>query len=101
MKNNYWDDYSGIDEYSGPLQNISGSDCIGDTPYPIQTNADYYPLMSPDIKSPFVVFTQPQMDDNITEFSLDINVVFNKQMNSSVIPTLTQTSGDNLSYHNP
>jgi parallel beta-helix repeat protein len=45
---NYWSDYSGDDYYYGPDQNISGSDGIGDTPYPIQTgSADYYPFIDP------------------------------------------------------
>jgi len=42
---NYWSDYKGTDMYSGPYQNISGSDGIGDTPYIISTNnTDRYPL---------------------------------------------------------
>jgi len=45
---NYWSDYSGHDFYSGPYQNITGSDGIGDTPYIINgTNQDRYPLMHP------------------------------------------------------
>jgi len=46
---NYWDDYEGSDEFSGPGQNISGSDGLGDTPYeiPDQGNIDPYPLMTP------------------------------------------------------
>ncbi|ODS38373.1 MAG: hypothetical protein A7315_12485 [Candidatus Altiarchaeales archaeon WOR_SM1_79] len=48
---NYWSDYSGVDFYKGPNQNIPGSDGIGDTPYTnIQggTGAqDDYPLMQP------------------------------------------------------
>jgi parallel beta-helix repeat protein len=50
---NYWDDYTGVDNYSGPDQNISGSDGIGDTPYIIEgnqysgDNQDNYPLMEP------------------------------------------------------
>jgi hypothetical protein len=46
---NYWGDYTGIDEKSGPNQNQPGSDGIGDTPYiiPGGTNSDQYPLMSP------------------------------------------------------
>jgi parallel beta-helix repeat protein len=45
---NYWSDYSGIDDYSGPNQNISGSDGIGDTPYIVGENIrDNYPLMYP------------------------------------------------------
>jgi hypothetical protein len=46
---NYWSDYNGTDRYSGPGQNESGSDGMGDTPY---TNIeggsgaqDDYPLM--------------------------------------------------------
>ncbi|MCD4735730.1 MAG: right-handed parallel beta-helix repeat-containing protein, partial [Bacteroidales bacterium] len=46
---NYWGDYYGIDEYSGPEQSIPGSDGIGDTPYsvPGSGNTDAYPLMQP------------------------------------------------------
>jgi hypothetical protein len=51
---NYWSDYKGTDKYSGPYQNESGSDGIGDTPYipshsPYDTSypVDYYPLMHP------------------------------------------------------
>ena len=41
---NYWSDYTGNDTYSGPNQNITGSDGIGDTPYIINTNnRDNYP----------------------------------------------------------
>ncbi len=48
---NYWSDYSGNDIYSGPGQNKSGSDGIGDTPYSdiggTGGNPDSYPLMQP------------------------------------------------------
>jgi parallel beta-helix repeat protein len=45
---NYWSDYTGIDLYSGPYQNKTGSDGIGDTPHVInQDNIDRYPLISP------------------------------------------------------
>jgi len=45
---NYWSDYNGIDLFSGPYQNETGSDGIGDTPYAINTNnIDRYPLMQP------------------------------------------------------
>jgi parallel beta-helix repeat protein len=47
---NYWSDYMGADLYSGPNQDVPGSDGIGDTPYTyIQggTGAqDNYPLMN-------------------------------------------------------
>jgi parallel beta-helix repeat protein len=45
---NYWSDYTDVDLYSGPYQNETGSDGIGDTPYIIYgTNQDNYPLMEP------------------------------------------------------
>ncbi|MBU0498153.1 MAG: right-handed parallel beta-helix repeat-containing protein [Candidatus Thermoplasmatota archaeon] len=50
---NYWIDYTGEDLFSGPQQNISGSDGIGDIPYMIpviegKENYDNYPLMEPE-----------------------------------------------------
>jgi parallel beta-helix repeat protein len=43
---NYWSDYNGTDLQSGPYQNETGSDGIGDTAYVIGTNnRDNYPLM--------------------------------------------------------
>jgi len=45
---NYWSNYTGIDSYSGPYQNETGSDGIGDTPHVIDgNNQDNYPLMYP------------------------------------------------------
>jgi len=45
---NYWSDYTGADLYSGPNQNVTGSDGIGDTPYVTdENNTDNLPLMSP------------------------------------------------------
>ena len=51
---NYWSDYDGNDVFSGPYQNESGRDGIGDSPYAIDLNStDHYPLISlwtpPDI----------------------------------------------------
>ncbi|HXK36042.1 MAG TPA: right-handed parallel beta-helix repeat-containing protein, partial [Candidatus Paceibacterota bacterium] len=48
---NYWSDYGGVDLMSGPGQNLSGGDGLGDTPYVISALAsDRYPFMS----DPFV-----------------------------------------------
>jgi len=45
---NYWSDYAGIDEKSGPNQDSIGSDGIGDTQYILDgDNRDKYPLMNP------------------------------------------------------
>jgi hypothetical protein len=51
---NYWSDYAGVDLCTGPWQNLTGSDGIGDTPYAIDSsNLDNYPLIAawapPDI----------------------------------------------------
>jgi parallel beta-helix repeat protein len=45
---NYWSDYAGVDVYSGPYQNETGSDGLGDAPYVIDANnTDNYPHMEP------------------------------------------------------
>jgi len=51
---NFWSDYDGADLYSGPYQNETGSDGIGDIPYVIynpyvigMNNTDNYPLINP------------------------------------------------------
>lgn len=46
---NYWSDYTGTDNCSGPDQTVcDGPDGIGDTPYPLfEQSKDRYPLMSP------------------------------------------------------
>jgi parallel beta-helix repeat protein len=44
---NYWSDYSGVDLYGGPDQDVPGGDGIGDTSYVINaSNIDRYPLMN-------------------------------------------------------
>lgn len=45
---NFWSDYNGTDTRSGPHQNITGSDGIGDTVYAIfgGSYVDNYPLMA-------------------------------------------------------
>lgn len=45
---NYWSDYTEVDDKSGPNQDVSGIDGIGDGPYVIAgTSRDEYPLMGP------------------------------------------------------
>ncbi|UCE39312.1 MAG: right-handed parallel beta-helix repeat-containing protein [Thermoplasmata archaeon] len=45
---NYWSNYSGVDNFNGPDQDIPGSDGIGDTNYSIDSDSvDFYPLMAP------------------------------------------------------
>ena len=43
---NYWSHHQSTDWYSGPFQNETGSDGIGDSPYVVNgENQDNYPLM--------------------------------------------------------
>ena len=69
---NYWNDYTGIDDYSGPYQNETGSDGIGDTPYGIDiNNQDRYPLMNPwgDVKPPVADANSNQsVDDQLGQY---------------------------------
>lgn len=45
---NYWSDYHGNDSFSGPYQNVTGGDGIGDAPYVMDAvSSDRYPLMGP------------------------------------------------------
>jgi parallel beta-helix repeat protein len=49
---NYWSDYFEPDFYSGPFQNETGGDGIGDAPYVIDvSNIDNYPLINPYVGS--------------------------------------------------
>jgi len=69
---NYWSDYSGIDLYSGPYQNETGSDGIGDTPYFIdENNQDNYPLMKPwSPKPPSPVEATKELIETIETWNL-------------------------------
>jgi parallel beta-helix repeat protein len=46
---NYWSDYNGTDFYTGPYQNETSSDGIGDTPYTIDA-----PPPPPDVEDPYI-----------------------------------------------
>ena len=98
---NYWSDYTGIDLYSGPYQNETGSDGIGDTPYVIDANnQDRYPLMPP-----FEDVTPPTTTDNYdglwhtTDFVINLTATDNL---TGVAETYYQINDDpiqNVSAH--
>lgn len=76
---NYWSNYVGLDRYSGPGQNISGPDGIGDTPYLFNVNAvDRYPLMTPAVATdvpPEALFSvSPTSGNPLTLFSASANL---------------------------
>jgi parallel beta-helix repeat protein len=55
---NYWSDYSGLDNFKGPYQDIPDRDGIGDTPYIIDADSqDNYPLMEPYTNRTFENYT--------------------------------------------
>jgi nitrous oxidase accessory protein NosD len=64
---NYWTDYNGSDVFSGPYQNETGKDGIGDTPYILDNNdTDRYPLMDPCVLNYSVVFAEFGLDSRVT-----------------------------------
>ena len=70
---NYWSDYNGSDVFSGPYQNETGSDGIGDTPYIMDNNnTDHYPLMNPYVLNYTVVFTGLGLSNGVTWW-VDLN----------------------------
>ena len=90
---NYWSDYAGEDLYSGPYQNETGSDGIGDSPYIIDTNnVDRYPLMQewPSIHNVAVLnvsFHQPVIRGNIIDVNATVmnNGHFEESFNATLI----------------
>ncbi len=78
---NYWSDYSGTDYYSGPNQNITGSDGIGDTPYDITiSNQDRYPFITKlawDQTPPSItnVTQDPEIPDDMEPVTIQVVVI--------------------------
>jgi parallel beta-helix repeat protein len=82
---NYWSDYNGTDAYSGPYQNETGYDWVGDTPYVIdQNNTDRYPLMYPfvpDIDSIRIAYRSLLLDYNELHANFIIlNTTYQRQL---------------------
>jgi parallel beta-helix repeat protein len=74
---NYWSNYTGPDTMSGPAQNLTGGDGIGDVPYDIDpSNTDWYPLIASRIKNlaPMAFMSvQPMAGNTTTTFDVDSN----------------------------
>jgi len=115
---NYWGNYTGVDLYSGPGQNISGSDGIGDTPYNIPggSNKDKYPLMNPRDSIPPIITkikAKPQIQtpsgyvnitcnvtDNVRVDKVKVNISGPYGFNVEVEMTKTGSSRSRLYYKN-
>lgn len=94
---NYWSDYTGVDLYSGPYQNETGSDGIGDTPYDIDWNdQDRYPLMNPWTPTPptpdFSIAASPA-SLTIQQGSSDTSVITITSINGFDQPVQLTVSG--------
>ena len=74
---NFWSVYQGLDWMSGPAQNLSGPDGIGDSPWQLDlhNNTDYYPLMTDSLvpnTPPVASFTiLPLWGDTTVSFSMN------------------------------
>ena len=82
---NYWSAYTGVDNCSGPQQNICPSpDGIGDTPYSIPGGVyhDHYPLMKP-----FVASSDPSISINQTSSfqGVTVTVTGSLQVSSGIV----------------
>jgi len=96
---NYWSNYNGTDLFSGPYQNETGSDDIGDTPCIINAyNKDNYPLMRP-----FYAYKRgPQMDSLYIKYYNNTTALYNALKNREVQLTnlvLTEAQMDELSNY--
>jgi len=83
---NCWSDYSSTDVFSGPFQNETGSDGIGDTAYIIDSNnRDNYPLMIPWTGIHDIAVS------NVTVFNDTV-----KQGEPIIINVTVENQGDNI-----
>lgn len=74
---NHWNDYNGTDFYTGPYQNETGSDGIGDTPYVFdENNQDYYPLVTHNITITDVAPSKTVVGEGL---SLNVSVTVENQ----------------------
>jgi hypothetical protein len=82
---NYWSNYSGVDNCSGPQQNVcTGPDGIGDTPFTFPTGAeDRYPLMRP-----LAIFAgnTPPLDVDFTWGPVGTTVTFTSSVSGGTPP---------------
>jgi len=114
---NYWSDYTGVDDKSGPNQNETGNDGIGDTPYFVGVNnTDRYPLMDPWIPGQELVASleapstlasgySSLLNATVTnmglrnETDLELLLMINgSTVNSTVIPSLPAGSSYTLNF---
>jgi parallel beta-helix repeat protein len=97
MGGNYWSDYPGVDEFSGPNQDVPGSDGIGDTAFEFNLfSYDNYPLMEPYTYKPLENYTILKQGWNLISLPLI-------QENQSLIKVLEMIDGyyDAVQWYDP
>jgi parallel beta-helix repeat protein len=99
---NYWSDYTGVDQYSGPAQDLAGPDGIGDTPreLPGDVNEDRYPLMAPYWASdfpPVAYLNAPELlGDTTTVFEFDASDSWDMEDDPSTLQIRWDWEGDGI-----
>ncbi|MGB2582331.1 MAG: NosD domain-containing protein, partial [Thermoplasmata archaeon] len=95
---NYWSDYEGEDQFSGPDQDIPGADGIGDTPYlVVDTHMDNYPLMcptSPNLPPTAVIVVIPTTGTVGLSFSFDASDSYDVEDSASALEVRWDWDGD-------
>jgi parallel beta-helix repeat protein len=91
---NYWSNYTGVDLYSGPYQNETGCDGVGDVSYVIDANnRDNYPLMGPSN-----TFGAQHWDGLTYNFDVVSNsTILNFELFESLIPEIPSKISLNVS----
>ncbi|UCE37280.1 MAG: right-handed parallel beta-helix repeat-containing protein [Thermoplasmata archaeon] len=83
---NFWSDYTGVDDYQGPDQDIPGNDGIGDSPYAYIAGGsgaqDYYPLMYPVGNYLFLYKGWNLISIPFVQFNNDLNTILSPIMGS-------------------
>jgi parallel beta-helix repeat protein len=93
---NYWTGYTGVDDYSGPGQNVAGSDGIGDTPYALDGATDRYPLMTPWANAK-LTFTETGLPVG-APWTITLNGIAETVVAGSAI-SFAQVNGANTAFH--
>ena len=90
FEGNYWSNYNGTDSFSGPYQNETGSDGIGDSPYrvngdpktpPELVQFDHYPLMGM-----FNNYNVTYYTSNYVQHFCNVTVISNSTISGFAVP---------------
>lgn len=95
---NFWSGYNGTDLFSGPSQNITGSDGIGDSQFNVTSNnVDHYPLMAPWNK-PTVTFVESGLAAG-TSWSVNFSGVERMSNSTSISFDITNAVFSSYGYN--